>query len=184
MTFAEKLLKLRKREGLSQEELASRLEVSRQAVSRWELGTAMPDAPKLFQLSRVFGVTADYLLDDAQEEYEAQQSAVQKQPDMGEKPVRRHLAEKVTGGIVAGLGAAGLLIMGIFNSVKPVHIFPTFELHPDGTETMVEAGSAGLKAFLSYYNLEWLWVLCIACIPVGLTIAFAPVFSRHLKKYQ
>ena len=59
MTFAEKLLKLRKREGLSQEELASRLEVSRQAVSRWELGTAMPDAPKLYQLSRVFGVTAD-----------------------------------------------------------------------------------------------------------------------------
>ena len=42
MNFAEKLLHLRKREGLSQEDLAAHLEVSRQAVSRWEMGTALP----------------------------------------------------------------------------------------------------------------------------------------------
>lgn len=64
MTLAEKLLQLRKREGLSQEELAAQLHVSRQAVSRWELGTAMPDAPNLLQLSKLFGVTTDWLLHD------------------------------------------------------------------------------------------------------------------------
>ena len=47
MNFSEKLIRLRKREGISQEELASYLEVSRQAVSRWEQGTALPDAGNL-----------------------------------------------------------------------------------------------------------------------------------------
>ena len=46
MTFGEKLTRLRKREGLSQEALAERLGVSRQAVSRWEQNTALPDAAK------------------------------------------------------------------------------------------------------------------------------------------
>lgn len=64
MTFAEKLLQLRKRDGLSQEELADRLEVSRQAISRWEMGTVMPDSVNLLKISDLFGVSADYLLRD------------------------------------------------------------------------------------------------------------------------
>lgn len=62
MTFAEKLLSLRKRAGMSQEELAEKLNVSRQAVSRWEIGTAMPDAQNLLELSKIFVVSVDYLL--------------------------------------------------------------------------------------------------------------------------
>ena len=50
MTFGEKLTGLRKREGLSQEALAEQLGVSRQAVSRWEQGAALPDAAKLLPL--------------------------------------------------------------------------------------------------------------------------------------
>lgn len=65
MTLPEKIIALRKQRGLSQEELAGRLQVSRQAVSRWEVGSAQPDAHNILQLSRLFGVTADYLLDDA-----------------------------------------------------------------------------------------------------------------------
>lgn len=65
MSFADKILKLRKQAGLSQEELAARLDVSRQAVSRWEMGSALPDVGNLLQLSRLFGVSADYLIDDS-----------------------------------------------------------------------------------------------------------------------
>ena len=65
MSFADKILKLRKQAGLSQEELATRLDVSRQAVSRWEMGSALPDVGNLLQLSRLFGVSADYLIDDS-----------------------------------------------------------------------------------------------------------------------
>ena len=64
MTFADKVLDLRKRLGLSQEELAEKLDVSRQAISRWEMGLAMPDASNLLQLSRLFKVTVDYLVND------------------------------------------------------------------------------------------------------------------------
>ncbi|WP_418738332.1 helix-turn-helix transcriptional regulator, partial [Dysosmobacter sp.] len=56
MNFSKKLIRLRKREGISQEELASYLEVSRQAVSRWEQGTALPDAGNLLKLRQRFGV--------------------------------------------------------------------------------------------------------------------------------
>lgn len=67
MTFADKVLNLRKRAGLSQEELAERLGVSRQAISRWEMGLAMPDASNLLQISGLFRVTVDYLINDAYE---------------------------------------------------------------------------------------------------------------------
>ena len=62
MTFSEKLIRLRKSAGLSQEELADRLGVSRQAVSRWEQGSTYPDLPNLQQITREFGVSADYLI--------------------------------------------------------------------------------------------------------------------------
>ena len=64
MKLPEKILSLRKRDGLSQDELAGKLNVSRQAVSRWEVGSAQPDASNILQLSRLFNVTADYLLND------------------------------------------------------------------------------------------------------------------------
>ena len=64
MKLEEKIVRLRKAAGMSQEELAEQLNVSRQAVSRWESGTAMPDASNLLQLSRLFQVTTDYLLHD------------------------------------------------------------------------------------------------------------------------
>ena len=64
MTFAEKLLQLRKRAGYSQEELANKLDVSRQAISRWEMGTVVPDSNNILQLSKLFSVSTDYLLND------------------------------------------------------------------------------------------------------------------------
>ena len=62
MKLSDKIVRLRKSNGMSQEELADKLGVSRQAISRWEMGTAMPDATNILQLSRLFQVTTDYLL--------------------------------------------------------------------------------------------------------------------------
>lgn len=67
MTFGEKLIRLRKGQGLSQEALAEALGVSRQAVSRWEQGTALPDAGKLLPCARLFQVSVDWLLDDGRD---------------------------------------------------------------------------------------------------------------------
>lgn len=64
MSFAEKILSLRTRSGLSQEALADRLMVSRQAVSKWESGVTLPETDKLVVLSNMFGVSLDYLLKD------------------------------------------------------------------------------------------------------------------------
>ncbi len=74
MNLSEKIVKLRRSAGMSQEDMAGRLNVSRQAVSRWELGTAKPDAENILQLSRLFSVTADYLLND---DYESDSDAPQ-----------------------------------------------------------------------------------------------------------
>ena len=73
MILAEKILKLRKENGMSQEELAEKLNVSRQSVSKWESAAAYPELDKILELAKLFGVTTDYLLkDDAgQPEYSA-----------------------------------------------------------------------------------------------------------------
>lgn len=62
MTFGEKLQALRKAQGLSQEQLAAQMTVSRQAVSKWELDESNPDIENILQLSNIFGVSTDYLL--------------------------------------------------------------------------------------------------------------------------
>lgn len=64
MILAEKIIKLRKKMGWSQEELAERMNVSRQAVSKWEGAQSTPDLDRILQLSSLFGVSTDYLLKD------------------------------------------------------------------------------------------------------------------------
>ena len=68
MNLSEKIMMLRKKEGWSQEELANHLQISRQAVSKWESGQSMPDTDKIIQLSQLFHVTTDYLLLDQENE--------------------------------------------------------------------------------------------------------------------
>lgn len=59
-----KLTSLRKQKGLTQMDLAEKLNVSRQAISRWEVGTAVPSTDNLKVLSELYGVTVDYLLNE------------------------------------------------------------------------------------------------------------------------
>ena len=64
MILADKIIDLRKKNGWSQEELAEKLGVSRQAVSKWEGAQSVPDIQRILEMSRLFGVSTDYLLKD------------------------------------------------------------------------------------------------------------------------
>jgi len=64
MKFCEKLIQLRKQKGYSQESLAEKLDVSRQAISRWENGETTPDMSVLIKLCEVYSISADYLIRD------------------------------------------------------------------------------------------------------------------------
>lgn len=115
MTLGEKIYFYRKQCALSQEELAERVGVSRQAVSKWELGDALPDVDKLLTLAKTFGVTTDELLSpdppaDGSENDEVPRQAV---------PPDRHLDLSVIGrfakryGFLAGcvIAVLGLVLL-------------------------------------------------------------------------
>jgi len=68
MILADKIIQLRKKNGWSQEELADQMQVSRQAVSKWEGAQTVPDLEKILRLGQLFGVTTDYLLKDELEQ--------------------------------------------------------------------------------------------------------------------
>lgn len=74
MILADKIINERKKNGWSQEELAEKLNVSRQSVSKWEGAQSVPDMQRIVEMSRLFGVTTDYLLKD-ELEYEAAEAA-------------------------------------------------------------------------------------------------------------
>ena len=84
MILADKIIDLRKKAGWSQEELAEKLAVTRQSVSKWEGAQSIPDMDKVVQMSRLFGVTTDYLLKDEIEIAEPTVNADDCQP-----PLRR-----------------------------------------------------------------------------------------------
>lgn len=64
MILAEKIIEERKKNGWTQEELADKLSVSRQAISKWESAGSVPDLQRIIQLADLFGVSTDYLLKD------------------------------------------------------------------------------------------------------------------------
>ena len=64
MTLGEKIYKLRTKRSMTQEQLAEKIGVSRQSVSKWESGASIPDLERIVSMSQLFGVTTDYLLKD------------------------------------------------------------------------------------------------------------------------
>ena len=119
--LAEKLYALRKRSGLSQEELAEKLDVSRQAVSKWELGTAKPDLKRLAAISRFYGVPTDALLSEdelppASGNDAAPPSGEPSAPGEGKK---KDGARLLPGVILAVLGAVLLLFRGLLPFFSP-----------------------------------------------------------------
>ncbi len=99
MKLPDKIIKYRKANGWSQEDFAEKLNVSRQAISRWENGTALPDAQNVLQISKLFGVTTDYLLNDDYEsdkDIPAVQDATQKTECLISKKKRAHLIAAIS----------------------------------------------------------------------------------------
>lgn len=108
--LSEKLYKLRKKSGLSQEKLAEQLNVSRQAISKWESGTAVPESEKLIIISEYFKVSVDYLLKDADEKEQKGQENKESEKD---KP--RYLA----GILICLAGIVALIIWGLVSIFNP-----------------------------------------------------------------
>lgn len=92
MILADKIIALRKKAGWSQEELAAQLNVSRQSVSKWEGAQSIPDMDKVVQMSRLFGVTTDFLLKDELEIEEHTPST----PIVDAPPLRRVTMEEAS----------------------------------------------------------------------------------------
>ena len=106
--LSEKLYMLRKNSGLSQEQLAEQLNVSRQAISKWESGTAVPESEKLITISNYFGVSVDYLLkDDEEDKAKATVSVMEEKPKM------------IAGIIICIAGITSMVIWGLLSIFSP-----------------------------------------------------------------
>ena len=109
MILADKIMTLRKKAGWSQEELAARLNVSRQSVSKWEGAQSIPDMDKVVQMSRLFGVTTDFLLKDELEIEEHTPSE-----PMDEPPLRRVTMEEASAYLALRRAAAPRMALATF----------------------------------------------------------------------
>lgn len=124
MALPEKLYTLRKKSGLSQEQLAEALNVSRQAISKWEGGSAMPESDKLLALSNYFGVSLDYLLKDGA-------------PDAAPAEAQEeHRTMRLLSLILCFGGAAALIVYGVLSILVPsvpAQISGSSMIHIDGS---------------------------------------------------
>ena len=89
MILADKIINLRKKNGWSQEELAEKLGVTRQSVSKYEGAQSIPDLDKILKLSEIFGVTTDYLIKDELEEEEYVPSQMQENESESDRIVHK-----------------------------------------------------------------------------------------------
>lgn len=111
--LSEKLYTLRRKSGLSQEQLAEKIGVSRQAISKWEGGLSVPESEKLVAISEYFNVTLDYLLkEDAACPQNAEQKTAAGQPANGQRGM-------LLGIITCIAGAAGLVLWGLISILAP-----------------------------------------------------------------
>ncbi len=162
MKLSEKIISLRKAQGLSQEELAQKIHVSRQAVSRWETDGALPDASNVLQLSRLFGVTADFLLNDGQE------CALESVP--GQEKVR---CRKKLGLCVSALGLLGNFVIYILSRYEEVMIpHITYENGEKWYHWSSELTGYSYKYYIWEHNLELLTALFWLLAAGGLAAAF------------
>ena len=112
MEFGEKLQMLRKARGWSQEELAQQINVSRQALSKWESGASIADTENVIALSRLFGVSTDYLL--------LCESEAASAPAAGSAPTKESKwpVPRIAWLVILLVAVVGLIAMHILASVR------------------------------------------------------------------
>lgn len=169
MKLSEKILSLRKARNMSQEELADKLGVSRQAVSRWEVGSALPDASNILQLSKLFGVSADYLLND---DYKGEAPAPAKSKAVSS--VAGTLVKKTISLCVAGFGFLGNFVIYVISRFVVVSI--PYKKYDYTTDSYWYTWGDGYsyRYFIEEYHLELLTVMFFAMLIIGLFIALVP----------
>lgn len=189
MNFPEKLQKLRKERGWSQEELASRIAVSRQAVSKWELGTAVPDTDNTVQLSELFGVTTDYLIKDrlgSDEDIPAVALTAERvrKTEQSRQLLIAGIVTLVLGVIIIGVLLTLSQVIESYQKVTYDH-GPMMEMLPDGTtqisdEHRTATTRVPVYSFVPFLNTYYLhWVLVVG---LGLVIASIVCFAKYRRK--
>jgi transcriptional regulator with XRE-family HTH domain len=116
MKFNEKLIELRKKEGLSQEELGYKLNVTRQTISKWELGQTTPEMEKLSEIGNIFGISVDNLINEAEEikTEKAEAQIIEDQPIQSSNPKNSKISFILITAIVILLVCG---VISIFNKI-------------------------------------------------------------------
>ena len=157
MILADKIITLRKKAGWSQEELASQLGVTRQSVSKWEGAQSVPDLDKVVQMSRLFGVSTDYLLKDELEEEEFVGSEAE------ETPLRRVTMEQAARYLALRKACAPKIALAVAMCiVSPVVIIFLAALADAGLGGISEDLAAGLGVSV---------ILVLVAIAVGMFLS-------------
>ena len=172
MTMGEKIFMLRKSRGWNQEELADRVNVTRQAVSRWELDSAKPDADKIIALCDLFSVPADYLLRD---DYVEPEPVSAPAPEAPKPSALAEAVRKLTlkqWGAVAAVVVGGLVLL----------VLEIMERIIGGGEYCTATGHHyfGLMAFVMREDLMLVWILAAAAIFCGAIYLVVPLVGKLL----
>ena len=169
MKLSEKIVNLRKARNISQEELAEQLGVSRQAVSRWEVGSALPDASNILQLSKLFGVSADYLLND---DYKGEAPAPIKSKTVSS--IAGTFVRKTISLCIAALGFIGNFVIYVTSRFVLVPVPHKYYNHATDSYWYNWDNNYSYRYFIEFYSLELLTMMFFAMLIIGLFIAFVP----------
>lgn len=176
MIFADKLIDLRKKNGWSQEELADRLAVSRQSVSKWESAQSVPDMNRILKLSELFGVSTDYLLKDELEP-EALRGQTLPIPDT-EPPLRQVSMEEASAFLEHRKLAARRIALGVMLCIlSPVLLILLGGAQEAGKLALSQAQAVGI-------GLVALFLLVGTAVALFVTTGLQGSRFEYLEKEQ